>query len=448
LRAWKSRENSKPLIIRGARQVGKTTLVNYFGKEYTRFIGLNLELAKDRELFERFDDVKLLVQSLFLREGIPTSQRDLLIFIDEIQESPKAIQSLRYFKEELPNLNVIAAGSLLEHALGDVESFPVGRVEYLMLHPVNFEEFIVAANPVAAEAFANLPNPEFAHQTLLDLFHQYAIVGGLPEVLSTFIATKDFTSLVPIYESLSQSFKDDIKKYARNDGEARILRHILETAPFEADSRIKFQNFGQSNYRSREVAEAMRALELAGLVRLIYPTTTQELPALPDLKKSPRLQLLDTGLMNYQAGLQKDMLGIQDLSQMFKGKIIQHLVTQEVISMHYHPSFRPMFWVREKSDAMAEVDLAYPHRSLLIPVEVKAGKDGKLRSLHQFMNRCDHHFAVRFHANFFSVEKVATPNGKDFYLMNMPYYLATRLDVYLDWFLEQYPISMDMDTLK
>ncbi|MCF8244349.1 MAG: AAA family ATPase [Saprospiraceae bacterium] len=363
----------------------------------------------------------------------------MLIFIDEIQESPKAIQSLRYFKEEFPNLYVIAAGSLLEHALGDVESFPVGRVEYLTLHPVNFEEFLASANPLAAEAFSTLPVPEFAHQTLMDLFHQYAIVGGLPEVLSTFIEKKDFTALVPFYESLVQSFKDDVKKYAKNEAEARILRHIIETAPYEADSRIKLQSFGQSNYRSREVGEAMRSLELAGLVRLLYPTTAVSLPALPDLKKSPRLQLLDTGMMNYQAGLQKDLLGIQDLNQVFRGKIIQHLVTQEVISTHYLPSFKAMFWVRERSDAQAEVDLAYPHRSLLIPVEVKAGKDGKLRSLHQYMDRCDHPFAVRFHANYFVVEKVATPAGKDFYLMNLPYYLATRLDAYLDWFAVQYP---------
>ncbi|HMQ64393.1 MAG TPA: AAA family ATPase [Flavilitoribacter sp.] len=428
------------MIIRGARQVGKTTLVKQFGQGFTRFIYLNLELPNDRDLFERFDDIKLLVQALFLREGLPSDQHDLLIFIDEIQESPKAIQHLRYFKELFPNLFIIAAGSLLEHALADVQSFPVGRVEYLNLHPVNFEEFLAADNPQAFRILDEIPIPEFAHPILLALYHQYAVVGGLPEVLAGFIGNRDFTSLVPVYESLIQSFKDDVGKYARNASEVRILRHIIETAPFEADSRIKFQNFGKSNYQSREVGEAMRSLELAGLLKLVYPTTTVELPALPDLKKSPRLQLLDTGLMNYQAGIQMDLLGIQDLNQVFRGKIIQHLVTQQVISTHFLPSYKPMFWVREKSDAQAEVDLAYPYRSMLIPVEVKSGKEGKLRSLHQFMDRAPHHFAVRFHANMFSVEKVATPAGKMFYLMNLPYFLSTRLEPYLDWFIQQYPL--------
>ncbi len=440
LEDWKSKANRKPLIIRGARQVGKTTLVNQFGQGFSKYIYLNLELPQDHDLFELFGDVKMLVQSLLLREGVASSQSEVLIFIDEIQESPKAIQSLRYFKEELPDLFVIAAGSLLEHALSDVRSFPVGRVEFLNLHPVNFEEFLRASNRPAFEAFQQFPVPEYAHPYLLDLFHQFAIVGGLPEVLSAYIATKDFTSLIPIYESLVQSFKDDVGKYARNPTDARVLRHIIETAPFEADSRIKFQNFGKSNYQSREVGEAMRSLELAGLLKLVYPTTAVELPALPDLKKSPRLQLLDTGLMNYQAGIQKDLLGVKDLNQVFRGKVIQHLVTQQVISTQYLPSYKPIFWVRERSDAQAEVDLAFPYRSRLIPVEVKAGKEGKLRSLHQFMDRTPHHFAVRFHANMFSVEKVSTPSGKVFYLMNLPYYLSTRLEACLDWLLERHPI--------
>ncbi len=432
LRAWRLREKRKPLIIRGARQVGKTTLVNYFGKEFTHFIGLNLELSKDKEVFERFSDVKLLVQALFLREGVPANQPDILLFIDEIQASPKAIQMLRYFKEELSEIHVIAAGSLLEHALGSVESFPVGRVEYLMMHPISFDEYLAAANPVAKDIFNQVPIPDFAHQTLLDLFHEYAIIGGLPEVVANFLPNKDFTSLVPIYESLVQSFKDDVKKYAKNENEARILRHIIETAPYEADKRVTLHNFGNSEYRSREVGEAMRSLELAGLLSLIYPTTATELPALPDLKKSPRLQLLDTGLMNYQAGLQQEMLGIQDLSQLYRGRIVQHLVTQEIISTKYHPSFKPMFWVRERSDSQAEVDLAYPFRAKLFPVEVKAGKDGKLRSLHQFMDRCPHPFAVRFHANYFKKVEIATVEGKPFYLMNLPYYLASKIEEYMD----------------
>ena len=440
LQDWKNRSNRKPLIIRGARQVGKTTLVKEFGKGFPHFINLNLELSKNRQFFEQSDDIHLLVQFLFLDKGISLGSDGILIFIDEVQESPKAIQSLRYFKEEYPQLFVIAAGSLLEHALSKVKSFPVGRVEYLNLHPVNFEEFLSIENPRAFEILQTLPIPEFAHPTLLNLFHQYAIVGGLPEVLSDYIESKDFTRLIPVYESLVQSYKDDIKKYAHNKTEERILRHIIDTAPFEADNRIKFQNFGSSNYRSREVGEAMRTLELTGLIQLMYPTTMVQIPALPDKKKSPRLQLLDTGLMNYQAGYQKNLIGIKDLHDIYKGRVIQHLVVQQFISTHNAPSFKPLFWVREKRNAQAEIDLVCPFQSLLIPIEVKAGKVGKLRSLHQFMETSGHHYAVRFYAGGFSVGKVKTPKGKAFYLLNLPYYLSTRLNEYLEWFYKNYPM--------
>ncbi|MEM6700919.1 MAG: DUF4143 domain-containing protein, partial [Bacteroidota bacterium] len=320
------------------------------------------------------------------------------------------------------------------------KSFPVGRVEYLNLYPVNFEEFLMSENPATLEVLDQVPLPDFAYQPLLNLFHQYAIVGGLPEVISNYINHKDFTRLIPIYETLIQSFKDDIKKYAANRTEERILRHLIDTTPFEADQRIKFQNFGQSNYRSREVGEAMRTLELSGLISLLYPTTMWQFPALLDLRKSPRLQLLDTGLMNYQTSIQKDLIGLQDLHTVAKGRIIQHLVTQQLISMHHFPSFKPMFWVRKKSSAQAEVDLLYPFQSLLIPIEVKSGRSGKLRSLHQFMERCDHHYAIRLHANYCSVETVTTPKGKSFFLLNLPYFLTTRIPAYLNWFFEDYPL--------
>jgi len=182
-----------------------------------------------------------------------------LLFIDEIQELPSAIQSLRYFYEEVPSLNVIAAGSLLEFAMKDVKSFPVGRIEFLYLHPLNFHEYLDALQHTAAlERLTAIPINEVAHKTLLDLFHRYAIIGGMPEIVRTDIENNNLAELPKMYESIWGTYKNDVEKYATGANERRIIKHIMDTAPLYIDHRIKFQNFGNSNYKSREVGEAMR----------------------------------------------------------------------------------------------------------------------------------------------------------------------------------------------
>ena len=180
LDAWKKKENRKPLILRGARQVGKTTLVKEFAKTYKYRILLNLEKVSDLAYFENFGEVKPILESLFLSRNISISSiNETLLFIDEIQESPKAIQMLRYFYEEFPDLNVIAAGSLLEFAMKKVKSFPVGRVEYIYLHPLNFSEYLAAIGHQEALVQLNkVPHDSFSHSTLLKIFNQFAIIGG------------------------------------------------------------------------------------------------------------------------------------------------------------------------------------------------------------------------------------------------------------------------------
>jgi len=440
LNEWGNSLNRKPLIIRGARQVGKTTLIKQFAKNYRYRVLLNLEKRSDRHYFEQFDNVKTIVESLFLSNNISSSAiNQTLLFLDEIQESPKAIQLLRYFYEELPELHVIAAGSLLEFVMRKVQSFPVGRVEYLYLHPLNFPEYLDAIGHRAAiDQLHQVPVKPFAHKTLIDLFNRYAIIGGMPEIVKVNIQNKNIADLPKVYESIWGTYKDDVEKYASNDTERKVIKHIIKSAHLYIDQRIKFQNFGNSNYRSREVGEAMQNLEDAKIIRLIYPTTDVEIPVKSSLRKSPHLQFLDTGLVNHALGIQGQMLGIQDLNTAFKGAIIPHVVTQEIISLNTISDHKPNFWVREKKQSSSEVDLVYTYDDMVIPIEIKSGKTGTLKSLHQFVEKTNHPYAVRMYAGEFKVERTQTPGGVPYLLMNIPYYLGTKIHQYIDFFTKNY----------
>jgi predicted AAA+ superfamily ATPase len=436
LNNWKINKNRKPLIIRGARQVGKSTLVRQFSKEFDQYIELNLEKKEDAFLFEKIDNLADIVNAILLRLSNYNKDKPTLIFIDEIQQSPRAIEQLRYFYEEFPHLHVIAAGSLLEFALRKVASFPVGRVEQIVLHPFDFDEFLEAMGKSNVLAELNvIPVKNYAHSILLDLFHHYAIIGGMPEIIKIYIESRNYSSLKIIYENLWQGYNDDVEKYANNETDRKIIRHIINTAAFEKD-RISFAGFGQSTYRSREVGEAIRALDLARVIQLIYPTHNVQPPLLADIKRRPRLQFLDTGLLNHSLQLQGQMIGIKDLNEFYRGKIIQHLVTQQLQAQHYSPLYKPMFWVREVTNNNAEVDLVMQHDKYIIPIEIKSGEKGTLRSLHQFMEQCNHTYAIRLLANHFSIEKAKTQGGKSFLLMNMPYYAATKIAHYTRHLLE------------
>lgn len=437
---WKNKSNRKPLIIRGARQVGKSTLVNQFAQEFRHFISLNMEKRAHQRVFEGLQDVRQITEAVFLSTNTPKDEGPVLLFIDEIQESPRAIQMLRYFYEERPDLFVVAAGSLLEFALREVPSFPVGRVEQMVLHPFDFEEFLMALGHTAAlNALNQIPVEPHAHDTLLELFHIYAAVGGMPEVVRQYVREQSMINLSYTYESIWQGYKDDVVKYARNPTERKVMQHVIYTAPQEKD-RVVFEGFGNSNYRSREVGEALRSLDQARILQLIYPSSSTRPPLETDFKKRPRLQFLDTGLLNHALQLQSDMIGLENLSVLYKGKIVQHLVTQELIAQHPAPSYKPHFWVRENANSQAEIDLLHVYKHYVVPVEVKSGESGTLRSLHQFMEICDHPYAVRLLANRFSVSQVQTAGGTPFLLMNLPYYLGTKIPDYIAYFTAAYTL--------
>jgi predicted AAA+ superfamily ATPase len=215
-----------------------------------------------------------------------------------------------------------------------------------------------------------------------------------------------------------------------------VIRHCFEAAPLEAGGRIKFAGFGKSNYRSREAGEALRTLEQAMLVHLLYPSTSTEIPLIPDRKKSPKLQFLDIGLVNFAAGLQGQYFEHADLHSFYRGRIAEMIVGQELISAETDAHKKPVFWVREKSQAPAEVDFLIQHDEYAIPVEVKAGAKGTLKSLHQFINRCPHPYAVRFYSGPLTMERARTPEGKPFCLLSLPYFLAGWIKDYIRWFVE------------
>lgn len=433
-RTWKSNPNRKPLILRGARQVGKTTAVQMFSTEFENYIYLNLELKEDRDIFIESLSINELFQAILVSKNITLKNGNTLIFIDEIQNSSIAVKMLRYFYEQMNELFVIAAGSLLEIVLERHDiSFPVGRVEFLYMYPLSFEEFLKAKKEnQILKIYRTVPFKHYAGSKLLYLFHQYTLIGGMPEIIKKYIDNENITSLATTYESLVASYIDDSEKYAQSTSMRHIIRHCIQSIPFESGKRIKFQGFGNSNYKSREVGEALRIIERAMLIYLIYPSTLTQIPFIADYKKSPKLQFVDTGLLNYIVGLQPDYFRYDSLHSFYKGLIAEHIVRQELVAHNMYDNKKVIFWTREKKQSSSEVDILLQYKDYAIPVEVKSGKSGTLRSLHQFVNRSNHPYAVRLYAGDFEITDSVTPEGKPYKLLNLPYPLAGKIYNYIE----------------
>jgi len=433
LKDWAGKYNRKPLVLRGSRQVGKTTAVEMFSKEFDQYIALNLEREEERRIFETSYPFQDLLMALFLYAGKKRTSGRTLIFIDEIQNAPKAIALLRYFKEEAGDLFVIAAGSMLETIMDRKISYPVGRVEFMMLHPVSFREFLAATGENQSLDLLNgLEVPAFAHPHLMLQFKKYLTIGGMPQVVEQYARNNDLTALQPIYESLLKSYVEDVDKYAPSSSQVQYIRHILNSAFEMAGGRITIENFGGSSYKFREMKEAFTTLEKTFLFQLVYPTTETIIPALPKLTLKPRLHALDTGLINYSTNMVKDILSTEDIADVYRGRIAEHITGQELLAMSTSIMNKLQFWVREKKQSSAEIDYLYQYNGKLIPIEVKSGSIGKLRSLHQFMDVAPHHLAVRVWQGPYSVEKAKTIAGTEFTLLNLPFYLVHRIERELD----------------
>lgn len=442
LKKWRQSDARKPLVLRGARQTGKTTLVKKIGASFDTFVYLNLDEPNDWKLFDNSLNVRDLVQYIFLEKGVKKSG-ETLIFIDEIQNSANAVKMLRYFYEEMPELYVIGAGSLLEIMMDmNKISFPVGRVQYLYLYPMTFEEFLCAAGETELLRFyRTVPVPEIAHDKLLKMFRLYMFVGGMPEAVSTYIKTRDLSESAHIYSDLMTAFKDDVGKYAHSRHEADIIRYVIDAVPAQTPERISFANFGNSGFGSKDVGNALRTLERAMLLYLRYPVTNSELPIVPDMKLKPHLQFLDSGLLCASVGIETMYFSDVPLSEIYFGKLAEQITGQELLaSERPNELTKPLFWTKEKKQSNAEVDFIRIYKGKLYPIEVKSGASGRLRSLHSYINNSDCTAAIRLYSGTFSLETQKTPlvnseGGKEFKLLNLPLYCAANINAYIEKFL-------------
>jgi len=434
LEEWKASKGRKPLVIRGARQVGKTTLIKEFAKQYDVFLELNLEKPADRQLFEDYRDVHELLTAIFFHKETQKTNGVTLLFIDEIQFSKRAVAILRYFYEEEKALHVIVAGSLLETVI-DVRkiSFPVGRVQYMALYPCSFTEFLDGfGNHFEMDMIDALQVHPVIHERLMKAFQMYTLVGGMPAVVSQYAENKDIISVKDIYQSLLVSYQDDVEKYTNNATLIRVIRSILSNGWASAGGIITFERFGGTSYSSKEISAAFQTIQKALLLDLIYPTSETQMPILQNFRKHPKLIWLDTGLVNFAAGIQKEVFSTSDIQDVWRGRIAEHIVAQELLASSDSLLHHRAYWRRDKQGSDAEVDFVYPYNSLAIPIEVKSGLNSKLKSLHLYMETAPHDLAVRVWSKPFSVDEVTTQSGKKFRLINVPFYYIGVLSKVLD----------------
>ncbi|MDR0970432.1 MAG: AAA family ATPase [Lentimicrobiaceae bacterium] len=430
---WANKSNRKPLVLRGMRQVGKTTLVTIFAKQFDTYLYLNLENKQAHTIFEDSPTMDDLLTAIYLHCNKARTSGKVLLFIDEIQNSPAAVAQLRYFYEEAPEIYVIAAGSLLESLIDTHISFPVGRVEYMAVRPCSFTEFLGAIGETELQkAIVDIAVPKSIHDKAKSLFNTYTLIGGMPEIVAHYAEHRDLVAINDIYETLLSGYRDDVEKYARNDTMKNIIRYILKEGWQYAAQRISLGSFAGSSYKAREIGEAFRTLEKTMLLELTYPSISCELPAPAELKRSPKLLWSDTGLVNYAVKIQGEIFAAKDVADAWRGKVAEQIVAQELLAADARVSNHRSFWVRDKKGSDAEIDFTLQQGSHIIPIEVKSGHNSKLKSLHLYLECTSHRTAVRVWSQPFSIDSVKTPNGKEFSLYNVPFYYVGGVERILE----------------
>lgn len=446
LAAWLESRQRKPLVLRGARQVGKSTLVRRFARE--KGLILN-EINLERHL--RLDE-------LFKTTDIPNICRELeaitdraiktggsLLFLDEIQATPHALMALRYFHEELPELPVIAAGSLLEFTLTEHSfSMPVGRIVYYHLHPLSFSEFVGAMEPALARYLTELtpaaPPPAAAHQRLSQLQRQFFFVGGMPEAVASYRENGSLAAVAEIQRSIIGTYQDDFAKYARRD-DLLLLQKVLAFVPGALGRKIKFSAIDREQ-RAARVKEAVELLTKARVCHKVCHSHCTRVPLAAEASDSVfKLLFLDIGLANHLLGLDWTAInGMDDRQLVNEGGMAEQFIGQHLvdISRGLEPP-RLHYWLREGKSANAEVDYVISLGKRIIPVEVKAGKSGSLKSLQHFIHRRKLKLAVRFDLNPPSRQEVAhtitTGAGSEevrFALVSLPLYAVGELPRIID----------------
>ncbi|MBI4422451.1 MAG: ATP-binding protein [Elusimicrobia bacterium] len=447
--AWFDRRPRKPLIIRGARQVGKSTLVTAFAR--SRGIPLhvvNLERHPELDKIFRTLDIPRILRELDAILG--RNPAGGLLFLDEIQAAPGALQALRYFHEQMPDLPMVAAGSLLDFALSEASfSMPVGRIQYRHLRPLTFEEFLAAMSlePLrdrlrgfSASAPQDLPLE--AHAQLVEAQRMYLFTGGMPEAVSVYARTRQAADATLVQRSILDTYRDDFAKYATRRELAR-LQGLFDKLPLQVGKKVKYAGISREE-PAREIKAGIRLLAKARILSLIHHSDCAGVPlaaqADPDAYK---LLFLDVGLMNRLLGL--DWLAISKLDErrlVNEGPLAEQFVGTELLAAlgeGGEEDVRLFYWLREGRTANAEVDYVVSRGDWIVPVEVKAGKAGGLKSVHQFVAERGSKVAVRldlglpsFHPVSTVVNRAGRPQEVAYRLLSLPLYLTGQLPRLLD----------------
>lgn len=393
LTEWRNQPARTPLIVRGPRQVGKSYTIREFGRgRFRNLCEVNLELEpRILGCFQSRNADEICRQlEVILKQDIVDGET--LLFIDEIQGSCDALIALRAFKENRPGLHVIAAGSLLEFALQEDKnfSFPVGRVSFSHMHPMSFWEFLLAlgedkAAQMIAECSIEHPCSRSVHEHLLGLVRKYYMIGGMPEVVDTYRTTQSMRTVMQVQTRLMQAFFADFSKYGRRY-DYRRLQTILAAVPRMVGRQFKFSHVDPES-KARDLKQPLFDLELAGLIRLVRASHASASPLAAEERDGIfKVQMLDIGLMLNSLGLEGYSLPIEEFLFANEGALAEQFVGQEILAQSLPDQLPRMhYWAREKKGSEAEVDFVKIFAGRVIPVEVKAGATGTLRSLRLFM---------------------------------------------------------------
>ena len=406
---WKNTSDRKPLLLRGARQVGKTTAIKHLGEQFEYFIEANFEKQKDlKSLFELGLPIKEVANRIGIIYDTPVVPGKTLLFLDEIQVCPEAIHSLWLFKEDYPELHVVAAGSLLEFALKGLHSYGVGRIRSLFMYPFSFDEFLEAQGKVSwlekkCDATCEKPLFDELHNQLVEQFRSYLMVGGMPASVVAWIKHGDYVLCQEELSDIAQSYFDDFSKYSTKIA-PRILRLTFQSVIQQIGKKFVYSHV-EGNYRTEQIKEALDLLCDAGLVYRVQYTAANGLPLGAEINlKFNKYIVLDTGLLltllNSSAGsnilASADVVSATAADLVNKGSLTEMVAGCELIK-YARPNIKQelYYWENLSKNASSEVDYILSRDMKIVPLEVKAGTSGKMKSLRHFMEKKQLSYAIR-----------------------------------------------------
>lgn len=390
--SWAKNDNRKTLLLRGARQVGKSTAVRQLAKTFKYFVEVNFDDEEElKKLFEQSLTPQEICQRLSVYFQIPIIAGETLLFFDEIQQCKPALSKLRYFFEKYPELHLVAAGSLLEFAIEEIPSIGVGRERSMFMYPFSFEEFLNAlGETMLVEAYRTAspvhPLFEATHKKLIDRLRVFLVLGGMPEVVSTYVRTHDLLQCQEVLTDLVISFKDDFAKYKKRVPALRVVE-VFESVVKQAEGKFVFEKAGVG-LNNAQVKQSLELLIMAGLVYPVTHTAANGIPLGAEINpKYRRMLLFDTGLFQRVLGLDTSTLLLSDDFKIVnRGAMAEMFVGLELLKSASCFDPKPLYcWAKEKKKGNAQVDFIVQRGEKIIPIEVKSGTQGAMQSLRQFM---------------------------------------------------------------